>query len=366
MRGGARSNDVASAVCRIVALKADMCDERPPNHRCSSATGTVASCNPQNEEALYQHSAKTRHIYVCRYGSVHVCGSETQCTLWKDERNQTCPVSGAQFGGPATSSYDAGDSRTWYAAVDAPQGPAAVAVVAVAKPRFGIRHRVIGDEELRARAGAMITLLLYSNRRMTCNAAAVRQRQEHAASAMQTYRAGRAAIGQLPYAMDLYAINAHFTTKPLPYVMYEFSAELHAYYVSICCQLWHTALRYYVPAHMKRYDPVDGVTEVPPRIDFEDLCLGVLYAMRTGRVVGGVCLLPRDEFVLLNFPLICDFPTFGINKNQVTSGETILAATYENALAALVDPRELAVDVSKFTATSSEKLFMPTSRKKRT
>ncbi len=349
---------LASAVCRIVALKSDMSDERPPNHRCHGG-----ACNPQNEEMLYHGSAKTRHIYVCRYGAVHECASEAQCTLWREEHNQTCPVSGAQYGGPATSSYDAGDSRTWYTKVDTVA--AVPSPTGMVRPK-GIRHRVIGEEELRTRAGAMITLLLYSNRRIMCNNNAVAQRQERARAAMQTYRAGRDAIGQLPYDLDLYAIYAHFTTLPLPYAMYEFDAELHAYYVGICCQMWHKALRYFVPAHRKRYDPLDGVTEVPPRIDFENLCLGVLYAMRTGRVVNQVCLLPRDEFVLLNFPLICDFPTFGINKNQVTNGETTLAIMYENALAARVDPRELAVDVTKlFSATRSERLFMPTSRKKK-
>lgn len=348
----------AQAIQRIRALKADMSDERP-RHVCAAAL-----CNPQNEPALYTATALTSNVYVCRWGAVHLCSDEC-CELWRDNApSHACPISGAQWGGGVvTSSYDAGDSRTWYAKVD----PVSVSGPAGPRPKKHFRQRVVDEETLRARAGAMVTLLLYSNRRTRCNDAAIALQQKEAAAALATYRKLCAEAGVWPHSTTMYSIYARNTSKPLPYVMYEFDANLHAYYVGICCQAWHMALRYYVPAARKRYD---ALTELAPRIDFEDLCLGVLYAMRHGFIVAGVMLLPRDDFLLINMPLHSHMATFGINKHQATEGERILTISYANAIAAHVDPRDLAIDVALLPAqqesgkkvVGSEKLFMPTSR----
>lgn len=335
------------------------------NHMCDGPT-----CNPQNE-AAFCSAPLTVNVFLCRLGTVHLC-SEYECPYYSETHSQVCPISRIQLGGgPATSSYDAGDFRTWYAKMDtgtAATGTATGTANAVPPPPLPVRHRVITADELTARASAMVKLLLFSKFRVWCNNVAYTGYKQESRDSLITYRKSQLAKRQPMHMTDKYRLQAHFTSQRLPYTIYEFSPGLHDYYVSICMQVWSMALQFYVPCHEKRYDPSDGVTEIAPRLDFEQLCLGVMYTMRQGRSVQGVTLLPKDDFLLLNMPLISHLTAFGIGKNQVTKGEKVISQMYENAMAVRVDLRVLAIDVNllpqKNDDSSGEKLFMPTSRKK--
>ncbi len=370
-----RSSDpgFGPAIQRLRAAKQDMSDVRR-NHMCDGPT-----CNPQSESAFCS-APLTANVFLCRLGSVHLC-SQYECPYYSETHSQVCPISRLQLGGgPATSSYDAGDFRTWYAKMDT---TATTTPTPTPSPPPPVRHRVITTDDLVARASAMVKLLLFSKCRVWCNSMAYAGYKQESRDSLVTYRKSRLAKRQPMYMSDKYRLQAHFTSQRLPYTIYEFSPGLHDYYVSICTQVWAMALQFYVPSHEKRYDPADGVTEIAPRLDFEQLCLGIMYTMRQGRAVQGVTLLPKDDFLLLNMPLISHLTAFGIGKNQVTKGEKVISQMYENAMAARVDPRILAINVNLLpqkekeeeegegketkrtkVTSSGEKLFMPTSRKK--
>jgi hypothetical protein len=364
-----RSQDPAfgTSIQRIRARKTDMSDVRR-DHMCGALV-----CNPQGEAAFYEHPL-TSNVFVCRFGAVHLC-SEYECPFYSETHDQICPISQLQLsGGPATSSYNASDSRTWYAKLE--NGTSTTAPLSTAPLPTRPRIRTITDDDLHTRASAMIKLLLFSTARIKCNNLAYETYIQQARDGLHTYRKLRLTKRQPPYQSDRYRLRAHFTSMPLPYSVYEFNANLHDYYVGICMQMWHLAMRFYVADGEKRYDPADGVTEICPRLDFGHLCLGVMYTMRQGRSIGGIVLLPKDDFLLINMPLISHLSVFNLCKNQVTKGEKILSQMYENAVAERVDPRILALNVSLLPqkreesvdatvklGSNGEKLFMPTSRK---
>lgn len=363
-----RSSDpgFGPAIQRLRLAKQDMSDVRR-NHMCDGPT-----CNPQNE-AAFCSTPLTVNVFLCRLGTVHLC-SQYECPYYSETHSQVCPISRIQLGGgPATSSYDAGDFRTWYAKMDTTAAASAPALAPAPAP---VRHRVITTDELTSRASAMVKLLLFSKCRVLCNNVAYTGYRQESRDSLVTYRKSQLAKRQPMHMTDRYRLQAHYLSQRLPYTIYEFSPGLHDYYVSICTQVWSMALQFYVPCREKRYDPADGVTEIAPRLDFEQLCLGVMYTMRQGRHIQGVTLLPKDDFLLLNMPLISHLTAFGIGKNQVTKGEKVISQMYENAMASRVDLRVLAIDVnllpqknddasaSNKVTSSGEKLFMPTSRKK--
>ncbi len=374
-----RSADPAfgRAITRIMQRKSDMSEERRRSHMCDARV-----CNPQNEAAFYD-DPETSNVFLCRFGSVHLC-SAYECPYFSETHSQACPISRMDIGsGPATSSYDAGDSRTWYSKLDTgtaatapPTPPAPVAAVPIVVPQRAAALPT--DDAIALHASAVVKLLLFSRYRVACNKVAHAVHKQEARDSLHTYRKSQLSKRQPQHMTDKYRVRAHFMSQPLPYAIYEFSPDLHDYYVNICLQVWRLAVRYY-----------DNASDMAPRLDFQQLCLGVMYTMRQGRLTAGVVLLPKDDFLLFNLPLISHLTAFGITKNQVTKGEKILSQTYDNAIAGHhVDPRSLALDVTimpqkraeeevdeeepeegaarvKVRVTSSgEKLFMPSSRRK--
>jgi hypothetical protein len=330
------------AILTLRARKHDMSEERR-EHACDARV-----CNPECDTSF-------PCVYLCRYGSVHICTAD-ECEYYSVTQTQTCPASGIQHG-TITSSFTQTDSRTWYSKIDVYGGGEGAGGGAGAggvdpKPVRSF-HRVVPEEELKERASALVKLLLFSRHRVTCNNAAIAQHQQEANESTLTYHRQQEGARQFPYWTDIYRLNAHFASQPLPFVLYEFNQNIHDYYVSICCQVWHKALRFYAPPDAKRYD-VDGVTEISPRLDFETLCLGVLYSMRQGRKARNLMLLPRDDFLLANLPICSELPQFGIERNRINKGEKIVSQTYENALAANAAAHEITIDVAKLPAIEEE------------
>lgn len=386
------------AIVRLKSHKKDMDDSRK-EHVCDFKV-----CNPQSEASLIHDGSLTgppltSNVFLCRFGVVHVC-TKDGCSFHAASHTQTCPISGLNWGGSLVSDYDKNDYRTWKSKASvtvvslepdivlkktktnekrerSPQPPAAPPTPVVLKKK--IHHKVLSDDAVWQGASNMVKLLLYSNNRISRNKEAIDVYQQQARDSMATYTKERADEHQLPYWTDLYRLKSHWSSQPLPLKEFVFNENLHDYYVNIICQVWKKVLKYYVKPGEKEYEE-DGVTEIPPKVDLDTICLGVMYAMRQGIKHGDVILLPKDDFLLINLPIVTELPHFDIRRRCITDGDKILTETYENAIASDAPIQDLIIDVNYLPAkraevilkeenakvtSSGEKLFMPQSRKKK-
>jgi hypothetical protein len=343
----------------IRAKKQDLQDIRE-RHACSAKF-----CNPQSELAFgNNHQCFATNVFLCNFGSVHIC-SENACEYYPHSSTHTCHVSGFQFG-TTVSNYDKNNSRSWFSkpehvttlgpTVTAPQEP-------LVKKRKHV-YQTISTEDAESRSGAMLKLLLFSNYRHACNKSAIERFKEEAREARITYLKQQESNGQLPYWSDIYRISSHHMSQPLPLREFEFSTALHDYYVSIMCQVWLMVIKYYLTACND---------QIPPRLNFENVCLGTLYSMRQGiRTADNVMLLPKDDFLLINLPIGNQLLFFNIKKNRIGKGETILKITYEHAFTLNAPLPEITINVNLLPQkngtkleNNGQKLFMPTSRIKK-
>lgn len=260
------------------------------------------------------------HVYVCNQGAVHVCSSATVCQLWQwDTQHGTCPISGIQYGGEATSDYARNDPRTWPTA-------------AAPSPRKGLGILAVNEaERIRDRASAMVKQLLYSNARVECNRLELTHNIARGREVQAAYDANQAAHGQPSYWTDRYRIMGRWGTLPLPFTIYVFDQVLHDYYVNIIVDVWAKVDRYY------------AVDTPPLRADIDSISVAVLYYLRNGLRCQNARLLPKDDFILLNLPHVNQLHHFSIAKSSITQGEKIIERTFEAAIARHVPEHELAL-----------------------
>lgn len=333
----------AKAVRRLQQLKKDLTAERP-SHVCSRAV-----CNPQNEEGAgplgRPAEAFTSNVYLCKYGTIHVC-SELSCGHYGHSPTQTCHISGIQYGN-IVKSYDKNDSRTYGSQqeIDVSNRPfelqlgedgegivkRMVAPPAVAPPKKHIHHKKMSADEIKEQAEDLVKLLLYSKHRSECNKAAAETNRAEGADAVATYIKQQEKARQQPFATDEYRLYAHYCSRPPPLLEFRFDPAKHAYYASIIVQMWAKVMKYYVPPDEKRFEE-DGVTPILPRINFQSVGLGVLYAMRKGLRHQDVEILPKDQFLEDNLPQLAVLPLyFNLSRKLTTLGDSVLAKTFENA-----------------------------------
>lgn len=354
---------------RLRKGKTDMVDVRK-KHVCSSQT-----CNPQSEEQMVRSGTLdgeivSNNVYLCKYGVVHVC-SATSCKIFPSTQTQTCTISGFQMG-TMVSSYDKNDYRTWNKSKETETTLGSDKVVTASAPKKRDRNDdllpstgkeeplpvtvalkplskrprpLISERVAKEKSADIITNLMYSSARGQRNAAAIQEFRKEAMTAKNTYVQQRLQMRQLPYLTDVYRLIAHFTSKALPLVEFEPDLYLIEYYSCVVYQIWLLVLRYFVPEKEKVRN--ESGEEILPRIDLETVCLGVLFGMRQGLSFGGVSVLPYDEFLASNLPLISELSYFGIVKNKITAGNTILVKTYQNALKEGAIPQDLVLDVTK-------------------
>lgn len=347
----------AKSLAAIRAKKKDLQDVRE-RHDCAAKV-----CNPQSELAFGNQCFAT-NVFLCKFGSVHIC-SENACEYYPHSPTHTCHVSGFQFG-TTVSSYDKNNSRSWFSKPEhvTTMGPGTL--VSPEPPIKKRRHvfQTISAEDAETRSGDMLKLLLFSNYRNTCNKSAIERFKEEAREARITYLKQQESNCQLPYWSDIYRITSHYMSQPLPLREFEFSQALHDYYVSIMCQVWVMVIKYYL---------TDSNAQIPPRLNFENVCLGTLYSMRQGiRTADNVMLLPKDDFLLINLPIGNQLLFFNIKKSRIGKGERILQIMYQQAFKQNAPLPEITIDVNLLPQkngtkleNNGQKLFMPTSRVKK-
>lgn len=285
-------------VARLRMARVDMTKERPL-HQCSRTM-----CDPKNEPDLGIVEPISSNVYVCRHGSIHLC-TEDACTLYRDESNGSCPVSGTHYGLPEQSSYDKHDYRTWPATPGAP-----------AKTSIHRTAPEMSEESVREYVLSLVELLLYSNKRARCNEAHQARMKEQSKHATDAYVNERNRVRQLPFMTDVYRVSAQCTSVALPYSILK---PYHARNMYYCAVVMH----------------VLSLTKIQRRAhEITVVTMGTLYSMRTGVSYGKDQVLPKDEFLAMYLPLFNDLTAFDVDKTCVTEGMTLVRDAIETTVVA--------------------------------
>ena len=378
------------SIARIVKAKQQrgtLTDERR-EHTCDPSF-----CQPECERMICTAPYIASNVYVCRYGSVHLCSTDT-CTLYASADHNTCPVSGFQMG-LELSSYSKHDFRTWRNPTAAKQSIGVSTVPWLlgvgekekafvppepVKKRKRAYSRQMSEEDAKQAASDVVKLLLYSHQRRRCIANVKERYKRQGEQAKQTYMKTQREQGQLPYVSDVYRLMAHYQSQAVQLKEFEFNKTTHDYYTFIITQVWDIVQRYHVPLQRKRYE---NDVEMVPRLDFNAIAVGALYLMRNGVHKRHAELLPADAFLMRNLPTINMLVHFGIEKSAVTKGDALITQAYDNALEGGASVHELMLEMEKLPrpetvkyvqqgsikvklSSSGEKLFMPQSRKNAT
>ena len=275
-----------------------------PHHYCSRFF-----CSPQNEvqyirSGTLQQPCLSNNVYICKFGTLHLCTEKT-CALYADAIDHTCPVSGIQYGVTGNSSYDKNDYRTWNGGLSDP-------------------HPTVTGKSKRPRAEPtatnvqqhvtdLVELLLYSNKRITCNSIHTNKLKQHAKHATDTYVNEQNRRRQLPFLTDVYRINAQCTSAPLPYAVLVRDPARVAYYTAAVMHIWNL-----IDVTNRRLS------------DATEVALGTLYTMRTGIAYDKDQVLPEDVYLNEHLPKFNDLTEFGVDKTNVTCGMTIVRNVIEN------------------------------------
>jgi hypothetical protein len=284
-----------------------------------------------------------------------------------------------EYGGSQTSSYNKGDSRTWYIRTTHEQASAPTGAPSAPRPKTTLTQQQIED-----RCGAIIKLLLWSRQRVDRNKVLHEEQSKAADLACSTYLQKQAQERQPPFFTDVYRIRAYILFCEAPLQILEFDESRFQYYVAILSQVWQRVQRFYVRDQDKERDA--NAVEIVPRLDFDSVILATLYGMRLGYHQEGVRIIPYDAFLKQHLPLISDLIThFALPRDAITKGQRILRRSYENAFLDKVPVDQIELDSGALVAAvpqvyeerievnernqqfkitkSGERLFMPTSRR---
>ena len=331
-------------------------------------------CSPESEAMMGVKDPISCNVFMCNYGCTHVC-TEDLCTYYHAAPKNVCPISGYQFG-QELSSYSKDDYRTR-------RNPLAEKVCDVLplkkkQRRPSLYAPQLSEEEASNQATKLIHLLLYSPKRHALNLKAALRFRHQAEEAKQKYIRDQLSDRQLPYFTDMYRVVAHVIDhQELPLKEFEVDHNLVRYYVFVILQVWDILQRFHVHSSQKKFQ---GDLEIIPRLDFEAITLAVLYTMRKGLRRAHVQLLPGDDFLLLNLPIINSLIEFDLDKAQVTKGDKLISDAYDNAFLEGANMSEITLNMEKMPvpetstiekhqgalvkiSSSGEKLFMPVVRR---
>jgi hypothetical protein len=337
-------------------------------------------CQPLNEVALGLQPALCPYVFVCNRNAVHVC-TEQRCEFLSMGGAQTCPISGMQSQTHMmTSTYSRADARTWFVKHEGGE------TTIVKKTRYV--YKGVSEDDQRNMASDAVRLLLYNGQiRQQCNDEQRTANEEEANKACATYAAQCEAEHMTPHMTDMYRLFASKTSRPFRFKILAFNQSRHDYYVAVIRQVWTRVLRFYLLPEEKQYTELGA--EIPPRLDFQSFCFGVLYAMQTGIRYGpNFIVLPQCDFLKMHLPHGGEIEKFGIRKTSPTDGDKMLRRTFDNAIAQRVPDAEIAIcetslpainpvsmervivdheqsNVPIYLTSSGETLFMPVSRKNR-
>lgn len=314
-----------SILGRIKRARNDMC-EKCVDHSCSEAY-----CAPRNEYSVC--GSGSRHIYLCRYQSYHVCLPDV-CT----HNSGTCPISGIDRGTPQ-SSYDSTDWRTWGNKV--PQ-------------QYTTDH-------VRQSIADLVYRILYSPERKVI-------RDRYFEELHRKYRKQRKSYidvcnGQhVPPDMIYIAIlydnyrpdNVRIVRNAPPVIQH--NATQHAFYTAYLLKLWQIFRALLAEACAKPFI----------KLDPSHIVLAALYLMRRGYRCNDIDILPLDVFLREALPNINELPRLGINKKWITKGKEIISCALDYGFKMRLNRERLTVSMYELGSVDDEIVFTKCTSRKRT
>lgn len=268
-------------------------------------------CNPETEVDLKIDFPISSNVYMCKYGSAHVC-SETTCDEYACTNNQTCPITGIQHGG-TVSSYDKNDYRTWRSKPQPDVAPPAEKEAEVKKVK---KRKVPDPNTIRKQISDKVTLMFYSNSRHSVNQAHLAKKHSIGKKAIQTYvDMRRTNDRQMAFSCDLYYHAQRPFMFPAPLKELVLSSYMVDYLTEICYQVFTMC-----QSHAER-------SKVLQKLDIDKIALGTLYCLKEGIQK----YLPKDEFVAANLPEPKYLEYFGISRSKVSDGISFVKSMYANS-----------------------------------
>ena len=319
----------AQSLLRLRASKPDLEKTVAKLHICSRTV-----CNPQSEQMLIDEShlmgpPLTSNVYLCRYGTVHVC-TPTACEHYALSNTQTCYISNFQMG-PTVSFYDKNNSKSWFSKLEHLSGTPAAAGGGGGGKRIKPLTS-LSPETMLERASDIVKLLLYSVCRHKRNLVAVEEYKQQANNAKNTYIRNQLRQQQLPFYPDVYRVRAFYSSQVLPLREYEYNPVLCNYYTQIVQQMWELV--------------VETNTE-PEKNLFDNIVIGTLYALQKGIILQNMTVLPKDDFLAQNLPSGSDLPYFGMERNRISKCDLLISNLYERAQAQQIPVQRMMIKFEK-------------------
>jgi hypothetical protein len=295
-------------------------------HECSKLF-----CDPLNNFGLFQRFEISQDfsdtIYICKFGQIHDC-STSNCGI-----DEVCGVSGIskeyimEF-----SSYDKHDSRTWTNVL--PQKYLSERKVetlmkkyvpdTVVKPKTYQKSNSVKDAYQRVEL--IVETILYSLNRKKINEEKYNQRAKKIKREKDQYISEcaeeRVPVNLVKLSMlDCKSMGNIHVLKIL-----KRDQNVINRYTRLIMQFYEHATKY-----------------IEDKVSPESIALGVLYKMQQGMIVDNVVLIPVEEFLIENLPLMNDLNKLKIEKKKYTLGERLIFQTFENARKRGVSNQNLAL-----------------------
>lgn len=292
-------------------------------HDCS-----VPFCDPLNDIGLVKRGYNAfqntpESLYICKYGQIHDCAKES-CGI-----SEICPVSGASKEYiQEYNDYNKHDSRTWKLPSNLLSDTRAEKIVKKyvgggeggrvlsAAPKALLRKKKYSDTDVQSRIGHIVETILYSPKRKLINDELWSGHTKRVKREKDNY-INECGENKVPVNLiKLLMIESSCDTSKLHFLnILKRDQNVIDRYVSMILQIYKFAELY-----------IDD-NKVSP----EAISLGILYKMQQGMIVEDVTLIPIEEFLIANLPLMNDLGKLGIDKKKYTTGERLIFLMYENA-----------------------------------
>lgn len=249
---------------------------------------SVQCCDPQNEMALIRRGLLKgpcecpEFMYICKYGLIHECSPQSGCMF-----DGPCLVSGLTEG----IVENVVDEQSWL------QSSTSI--------KSNVRPTLYSNIE------NIIETLLYSSVRERIyrdwdKQQSKRLRKYKEVYAQKCYRQG------IPTNLIEMAMleDHHYISCPTRDVLNRDPDRVYAYTKAVA----------------DMYEKIQHLYK-DERICIESVTLGLLYKMQQGVIVDGKVLIPVDQFLVENLPLINNLNKFGLDKRKIGRGDKFILST---------------------------------------
>jgi hypothetical protein len=306
-------------------------------------------CHPENDDG---------NVFVCDYGSVHVCSAETCELASVTERGEwVCPLSGLVL-----SVND--DEPAMYRTDEGQFAPLGWKLIKTNKKKKKTKN----DEDdsasvIEQRARVVLEALFFGRARLAINRAHAKKQRDKQQQVLQRYIQEQTREQRFVSLPHIYCISANTVCTPAPYTILDRNTHKSAEHIERCVhvivQVWNKLVLplYAIGKHT-------SVTEAPSRPHVDQCIFGVLALMVVGHE-----LVHHDAWVSKHLPPEQDMSEFRISHVKRKLAKNTIARFYElakqNGIFPVMDPFvRLRQSLSSSSSSSSTEpmVFQPVSR----